>query len=38
MTDKIAGEGGFIPSCEEAFHKAEEATKQYESEINAMAI
>lgn len=29
MTDKFAGEDGFVSSCEEAFQKLDEATKEY---------
>jgi hypothetical protein len=30
MSDKVAGEGGFIPACEEAFDDITEKTKEYE--------
>jgi len=30
MADKVAGEGGFIPVCEEAFENITEKTKDYE--------
>ena len=34
MTDKFAGDGGFISSCEEAFIKLEEKTKEYQSSLD----
>jgi len=30
MADKVAGEGGFIPVCEDAFNNITDATKEYE--------
>lgn len=33
MTDKFAGEGGFISSCEEAFQKLDQATKDYQDSL-----
>ena len=30
MADKVAGEGGFIPVCEDAFNDITEKTKEYE--------
>jgi hypothetical protein len=29
MSDKVAGEGGFIPTCEDAFDKIAETTRNY---------
>ena len=29
MTDKIAGEGGFIPTCKDAFEELDQATEDY---------
>jgi len=37
MTDKVAGEGGFIPICEEAFDNLHEATLDYENALDEMA-
>lgn len=34
MTDKFAGEGGFISSCEEAFQKLDEITKNYQDSLD----
>lgn len=37
MSDKVAGEGGFIPVCEQAFDSITEATKDYEEQLDNMA-
>ena len=37
MTDKFAGEGGFIPTCEDAFIRISEATQDYEKDLDQMA-
>lgn len=37
MADKVAGEGGFIPVCEEAFENITEKTKDYEEQLDNMA-
>ena len=37
MSDKVAGEGGFIPVCEQAFDSITEATKDYEEQLENMA-
>ena len=37
MTDKVAGEGGFIPICEDAFEELDEVTKDYQEELNDLA-
>ena len=37
MADKVAGEGGFIPVCEEAFENITEATEDYKDELDEMA-
>ena len=37
MADKVAGEGGFIPACEDAFNNITDATKAYKDELNDMA-
>ena len=37
MADKIAGQGGFIPTCEEAFENITEATEDYKDELDDMA-
>ena len=37
MSDKVAGEGGFIPACEEAFDDITEKTKEYEEQLDNMA-
>ena len=37
MTDKVAGQGGFIPTCEEAFQNITEATEDYKDELDDMA-
>ena len=37
MSDTVAGEGGFIPTCQEAFDNITEATLLYEDELNNMA-
>lgn len=34
MTDKFAGEGGFISTCEDAFKKLEEATEDYQNSLD----
>lgn len=34
MTDIFAGDGGFIPSCSEAFDKLKELTKDYQDSLN----
>ena len=34
MTDKFAGEGGFISSCEEAFQKLDQTTKDYQDSLS----
>lgn len=36
MTDIFAGEGGFIPSCSEAFDKLKELTKDYQDSLNEL--
>ena len=37
MSDKVAGDGGFIPACQDAFDRITEATKNYRDELDAMA-
>lgn len=37
MADKVAGDGGFIPVCEDAFEDISEATKDYKDELDDMA-
>ena len=37
MSDKVAGEGGFIPTCEDAFDKIAETTRNYQSDLNSLA-
>ena len=37
MSDKIAGEGGFAPTCKEAFGDLGTATKEYEGDLNDLA-
>ena len=37
MSDKIAGDGGFIPTCENAFEKITETTKNYEAQLGELA-
>lgn len=37
MADKVAGEGGFIPVCEDAFNDITDATKAYKDELDDMA-
>ena len=37
MADKVAGQGGFIPTCEEAFENITEATEDYKDELDDMA-
>ena len=37
MSDKVTGEGGFIPTCKEAFEEISEATKEYQAELDTMA-
>ena len=37
MTDKFAGEGGFIPTCEQAFDNIIDVTKDYQNELDQMA-
>ena len=37
MSDKVAGQGGFIPTCKDAFDAITEATKNYENELDTMA-
>lgn len=36
MTDIFAGDGGFIPSCSEAFDKLKELTKDYQDSLNEL--
>ena len=36
MSDKVAGEGGFIPVCEEAFNSLTDATERYKNELGDM--
>lgn len=36
MTDKIAGQGGFIPSCQEAFDELDNNTKDYEESLKEL--
>ena len=36
MADKVAGEGGFIPVCEDAFNDITDATKAYKDELDDM--
>ena len=37
MSDKVAGDGGFIPTCEDAFEKITETTKEYEAQLGELA-
>ena len=37
MADKVAGEGGFIPACEDAFNNITDATNEYKDELDDMA-
>ena len=37
MSDKVAGQGGFIPSCQEAFEEIHEATFNYQQELDSLA-
>ena len=37
MADKVAGEGGFIPVCQDAFEEITEATENYKDELDNMA-
>ena len=37
MADKVAGEGGFIPVCQDAFEEITEATENYKDELDDMA-
>lgn len=37
MADKVAGQGGFIPTCEQAFNNITEATEDYKDELDDMA-
>ena len=37
MSDKVAGEGGFIPVCEDAFEDITDATRNYKDELDDMA-
>ena len=37
MTDKFAGEGGFIATCEDAFKRLQGATQQYQYKLREMA-
>ena len=37
MSDAVAGEGGFIPTCQEAFESIDEATQNYEETLQALA-
>lgn len=36
MTDKIAGEGGFLPTCKDAFEEIDKATKDYMTGIEEL--
>ena len=36
MSDKVAGEGGFIPTCQDAFDNLTEATQKYKNELEDM--
>ena len=38
MSDKIADKGGFVPTCKEAFGDLGTATKEYEGDLNDLAI
>ena len=37
MTDKVAGEGGFILACEDAFQQISDTTLNYEQELDSLA-
>jgi len=37
MSDAVAGEGGFIPTCEEAFEDIEEQTRSYQDSLQELA-
>lgn len=36
MADVFAGEGGLIPTCQEAFNKLDEATKEYQDSLDEL--
>ncbi len=37
MSDKIAGDGGLIPSCKSAFEEVHQVTKNYQDQLNDLA-
>ena len=37
MADKIAGQGGFIPACEDAFEQVDEKTREYQNDLDDLA-
>ena len=37
MTDKVAGQGGFIPTCQDAFEQISDTTLEYEKELDSLA-
>jgi len=37
MADKVAGDGGFIPTCQQAFEDITDATEAYKGELDDMA-
>lgn len=37
MTDKVAGQGGFIPACQDAFEQISDTTLEYEQELDSLA-
>lgn len=37
MTDKVAGQGGFIPACQDAFEEISDTTLEYEQELDSLA-
>ena len=37
MADKIVGDGGFIPACEEAFEQVDEKTRDYQDDLEDLA-
>jgi hypothetical protein len=37
MADKVAGEGGFIPACQEAFENVDNATQDYKEDLDQLA-
>jgi len=33
MSDKFAGNGGFLPTCQDAFNQLADATKEYKDDL-----